>query len=358
MRARPVLIALALLAGALILAPPRARSEQPEAQEPKALKLKPGKEVAVKAELTADDPRDKVRAQSHAKTYKIELRAGKTYQIDLVSQEFNPKKFDPYLRLEDADGKEVARDDDGGGNFNARLTYTPEKAGTYKIVATTFAPDMTGKYLLKVREASGADAALAKLKQQFQQEQAAVVKEFGQAKTQADKEKIQASFFEALAGHVGRLADFAEKHTGDPAARQAAGELRMYVQQLGMAQSPAVTKVLRGLMAKATQKDLKGQIAVVLGQALRNQSEAAYAKDKAKSKKLAAESAELFEQAIKDSDGTGSLARQAKDALYELQHLAVGKKAPDIAGEDLDGKKFKLSDYRGKVVVLDFWGNW
>jgi cytochrome oxidase Cu insertion factor (SCO1/SenC/PrrC family) len=37
---------------------------------------------------------------------------------------------------------------------------------------------------------------------------------------------------------------------------------------------------------------------------------------------------------------------------------AVGKKAPEIKGEDLDGKAFKLSDYRGKVVLLDFWGFW
>jgi cytochrome oxidase Cu insertion factor (SCO1/SenC/PrrC family) len=38
--------------------------------------------------------------------------------------------------------------------------------------------------------------------------------------------------------------------------------------------------------------------------------------------------------------------------------LAVGQFAPDIEGEDLDGVPFKLSDYRGKVVVLDFWGTW
>jgi cytochrome oxidase Cu insertion factor (SCO1/SenC/PrrC family) len=38
--------------------------------------------------------------------------------------------------------------------------------------------------------------------------------------------------------------------------------------------------------------------------------------------------------------------------------LAVGNLAPDIVGSDLDGNEFKLSDYRGKVVMLDFWGDW
>ena len=36
----------------------------------------------------------------------------------------------------------------------------------------------------------------------------------------------------------------------------------------------------------------------------------------------------------------------------------VGEAAPDISGVDIDGKEFKLSDYRGKVVLLDFWGFW
>ena len=48
----------------------------------------------------------------------------------------------------------------------------------------------------------------------------------------------------------------------------------------------------------------------------------------------------------------------AQAALFERRELAIGKIAPEIEGEDLDGVKFKLSDYRGKVVVLDFWGNW
>ena len=38
--------------------------------------------------------------------------------------------------------------------------------------------------------------------------------------------------------------------------------------------------------------------------------------------------------------------------------IQVGNKALEIEGEDIQGNKFKLSDYRGKVVMLDFWGNW
>jgi hypothetical protein len=45
-------------------------------------------------------------------------------------------------------------------------------------------------------------------------------------------------------------------------------------------------------------------------------------------------------------------------ALALADGPAVGRLAPEIEGQDLDGVRFKLSDYRGKVVVLDFWGNW
>ena len=37
-----------------------------------------------------------------------------------------------------------------------------------------------------------------------------------------------------------------------------------------------------------------------------------------------------------------------------MRHLTIGKPAPEIEGKDLDGRSFRLSDYRGKVVVLDF----
>lgn len=34
------------------------------------------------------------------------------------------------------------------------------------------------------------------------------------------------------------------------------------------------------------------------------------------------------------------------------------KPLPDIEFADMDGKKVKLSDYRGKVVLLNFWASW
>lgn len=40
------------------------------------------------------------------------------------------------------------------------------------------------------------------------------------------------------------------------------------------------------------------------------------------------------------------------------QEPVAGMTAPEIDGEDLEGACFRLSDYRGQVVLLDFWGFW
>ncbi len=70
----------------------------------------------------------------------------------------------------------------------------------------------------------------------------------------------------------------------------------------------------------------------------------------------------LFQRIITDfgeiSTRNGTLGSVVKAEIYEQNNLVIGKVAPDIVGKDLDGVEFKLSDYRGKVVVLDFWGNW
>ena len=64
---------------------------------------------------------------------------------------------------------------------------------------------------------------------------------------------------------------------------------------------------------------------------------------------------------LTSSDGKYRLVDKAKAELARLDNLAnlkVGKVAPEIAGEDLDGKPLKLSDHRGKVVVVCFWATW
>jgi hypothetical protein len=38
--------------------------------------------------------------------------------------------------------------------------------------------------------------------------------------------------------------------------------------------------------------------------------------------------------------------------------LFVGNRAPDFEAVDVQDKRFKLYDYRGKIVALDFWGFW
>ena len=58
------------------------------------------------------------------------------------------------------------------------------------------------------------------------------------------------------------------------------------------------------------------------------------------------------------SKGGKTLADVARAELRRLRNLAVGQRPPEIEGRDVDGNQFQLSDYRGRVVLLTFSGNW
>jgi hypothetical protein len=70
------------------------------------------------------------------------------------------------------------------------------------------------------------------------------------------------------------------------------------------------------------------------------------------------EAIELLRVLAADADASPNLAKAVKEDLFEFEHLSVGCVAPDFEATDAEGVKFKLSDYRGKVLVLDFWGFW
>ena len=42
----------------------------------------------------------------------------------------------------------------------------------------------------------------------------------------------------------------------------------------------------------------------------------------------------------------------------DIGKVSVGETAPEIELTSIDGKKSKLSDYRGKAVFLNFWASW
>jgi S1-C subfamily serine protease/peroxiredoxin len=60
---------------------------------------------------------------------------------------------------------------------------------------------------------------------------------------------------------------------------------------------------------------------------------------------------------LKLDDGS-DLAAAAEEYRIKVKHLSVGAEAQEIDGKDAQGKPMKLSDFRGKVVMLDFFADW
>lgn len=110
------------------------------------LKFKDGA-VSVNTSLGAKDPLYKEK-RPH-KLYAVNLEEGKTYQIDMISKD--QQSLDPYLFLLNPEGKEVASDDDGGGELQSRIVYKATKAGRYRIVCTHFGDVGTGDFTLSVK---------------------------------------------------------------------------------------------------------------------------------------------------------------------------------------------------------------
>jgi RNA polymerase sigma factor (sigma-70 family) len=155
--------------------------------------------------------------------------------------------------------------------------------------------------------------------------------------------------------------------------------------------SPSAETLLRAVVDKNPDRFVRGYACLWLGQHLREQSRAVRSVrgdkqwaaqleariledggDKAGFERfskrdpdtLMTQSQAAFERVVKefaDIPGSrgGTLGEEAGAVLNEIRNLVPGKPAPEVTGADVDGKPMKLSDHRGRVVLLSFWGkNW
>jgi peroxiredoxin len=65
-----------------------------------------------------------------------------------------------------------------------------------------------------------------------------------------------------------------------------------------------------------------------------------------------------YADTIKDKFKDNPAVQQFVQGKMAIKPLTVGHKAPDFTTGGIDGKPVKLSDYKGKYVLLDFWASW
>jgi hypothetical protein len=138
---RRVIVGLVVVLGVLGGAAPRLG-----AQEARVVRVG----QAATGTLSAQDPTYGSRGGFHA--YRFEAKAGTRYQVTMKSSD-----VDAYLWVAKLVGgvtEEIAADDDGAGDTDARLRFRAATAGTYMIVAQSLEVAAVGAYEVRVEELS------------------------------------------------------------------------------------------------------------------------------------------------------------------------------------------------------------
>lgn len=112
-------------------------------------------------------------------------------------------------------------------------------------------------------------------------------------------------------------------------------------------------EALRAMVAESPHERVRAGALLALGQLL---LASAKAEDKAEGRACLEAVVSEYGELSYGQDSTYAAA--AERHLFELDRLQLGMVAPDFEATDENGVQWKLSDYRGKVVVVDFWGNW
>ncbi|MGQ0531617.1 MAG: PPC domain-containing protein [Caulobacteraceae bacterium] len=101
---------------------------------------------------TAGDPRTSmIGAEGDADWFVVELIEGRPYRINVESMDPNPLA-DPLLTIYDAQGNQIAADDDGGRGLNAYLNFASATGGPYFLGVSSFGDSGTGRYQIRVTD--------------------------------------------------------------------------------------------------------------------------------------------------------------------------------------------------------------
>ena len=105
---------------------------------------------------------------------------------------------------------------------------------------------------------------------------------------------------------------------------------------------PGTIDRLSRVVAATSRPRIKSSALIVVGRAHRRQGNVDAA-------------VKSFEAAKAAAPGT-PLAEEADGLVYEIRYLSVGLPAPKITGKSRAGRAVTLEEFRGKAVVLVFWG--
>lgn len=71
------------------------------------------------------------------------------------------------------------------------------------------------------------------------------------------------------------------------------------------------------------------------------------------------DSAKVWYESMSDEIKSSASGKSVAEKIaYTLKGQLIGKQAPDFEQSTPDGKKVRLSDYKGKYLLLDFWASW
>ena len=118
--------------------------------------------TAITGELTETDPSLDDGKGAYYDLYRVTLRKGQRVSIAMTA----PSELDSYVAIGRMNGDTLAveeSDDDGGGDKNARLRFTPKEDGTYIVRAQALDVNSTGTYTLMVSERAARTAAIVDL---------------------------------------------------------------------------------------------------------------------------------------------------------------------------------------------------